>query len=143
MHGTIDLETIDVTPTATVLSLGAIKFSPFDASEPHSELYIKIDIDEQDALGRTASDSTLEWWSKQNKKVRDEAFDQKGSISVNETLKQINKWMVGVDVLWGQGYGFDMTILENMYRNELNYGLWNYEYFNNITLANQVTYNYH
>ena len=139
MHGTIDLETIDVTPTATVLSLGAIKFSPFDASEPHSELYIKIDIDEQDALGRTASDSTLEWWSKQNKKVRDEAFDQKGSISVNETLKQINKWMVGVDVLWGQGYGFDMTILENMYRNELNYGLWNYEYFNNITLANQVT----
>ena len=77
---------------------------------------IKIDIDEQDALGRTASDSTLEWWSKQNKKVREEAFDQKGSISVNETLKQINKWMVGVDVLWGQGYGFDMTILENMYR---------------------------
>ena len=116
MHGTIDLETIDVTPTATVLSLGAIKFSPFDSSEPHSELYIKIDIDEQDALGRTTSDSTLEWWSKQNKKVREEAFDQKGCMSVNDTLKQINKWMVGVDVLWGQGYGFDMTILENMYR---------------------------
>ena len=138
MHGTIDLETIDVTPTATVLSLGAIKFSPFDASEPHSELYIKIDIDEQDALGRTASDSTLEWWSKQNKKVREEAFDQKGSISVNETLKQINKWMVGVDVLWGQGYGFDMTILENMYRNELNYGLWNYESFNKKTIGSNL-----
>ena len=56
-HGTIDLETIDTSPSATVLSLGAVKFNPLDDSEPHSELYLKINIDEQDALGRTASDS--------------------------------------------------------------------------------------
>ena len=61
-HGTIDLETIDTSPSATVLSLGAVKFNPLDDSEPHSELYLKISIDEQDALGRTASDSTIEWW---------------------------------------------------------------------------------
>ena len=115
-HATIDLETLDTSPSATVLSLGAVKFNPLDTSEPHSELYIKIDIDEQDSLGRTASDSTIEWWGKQDPKVMEEAFDPNNRISVSETLKQINKWMVGVDILWGQGYGFDMTILEHMYR---------------------------
>ena len=115
-HGTIDLETIDTCPQATVLSLGAVKFNPLDASEPHSELYLKINIDEQDQLGRTASDSTIEWWSKQDPKIMEEAFDQTGAVSVDEALRQINKWVVGVDTLWGQGYGFDYTILEDMFR---------------------------
>ena len=115
-HGMIDLETLSTRPDATILTVGAIKFDPYTNEEPHSGLYLRLNVDEQSELDRHVDDNTLEWWSKQNKKVRDEAFDQKGSISVNETLKQINKWMVGVDVLWGQGYGFDMTILENMYR---------------------------
>ena len=115
-HGTIDLETIDTSPSATVLSLGAVKFNPFDDSEPHSELYLKISIDEQDALGRTASDSTIEWWGKQDPKIMEEAFDQTGAVSVDEALRQISKWVVGVDKLWGQGYGFDYTILEDMFR---------------------------
>lgn len=126
IHATIDLETLDTTPSATVLSLGAVKFDPFNSNEPYSELYFKIDIDEQDSLGRTTSDSTLEWWSKQNKKVMEEAFNPNGRISVGDTLKYINKWMVGVDVLWGQGYGFDMTILEDMYRNKKTPIPWNF-----------------
>ena len=32
-------------------------------------------------------------------------------------LEQLNKWLVGVDVIWGHGYGFDITILEDLYRN--------------------------
>ena len=42
IHGMIDLETLDVFPTATVLSLGAVKFNPTNDEEPHSELYLKI-----------------------------------------------------------------------------------------------------
>ena len=79
-HATIDLETLDTSPSATVLSLGAVKFNPLDTSEPHSELYIKIDIDEQDSLGRTASDSTIEWWGKQDPKVMEEAFDSNNRV---------------------------------------------------------------
>ena len=126
-HGTIDLETIDTSPSATVLSLGAVKFNPLDDSEPHSELYLKISIDEQDALGRTASDSTIEWWGKQDPKIMEEAFDQEGAISVEDALKQISKFIVGVDVLWGQGYGFDYTIIEDMFRSKgmpIPYNFW-------------------
>jgi len=116
-HAMIDLETLDTKPSCVVLSLGAIKFNPLDASEPHSELYFKICVDDQDRLGRTVSDDTIEWWAKQDEKARNEAFDQTGSIGVEDALKQLSKWVVGVDTIWGQGYGFDITILEDMYRN--------------------------
>ena len=125
-HGTIDLETIDTSPSATVLSLGAVKFNPLDTSEPHSELYLKINIDEQDALGRTASDDTIEWWGKQDPAIMEEAFDQTGAVSVEEALRQISKWGVGVDTLWGQGYGFDYTILEDMFRKAEMHIPWNF-----------------
>lgn len=116
IHGTIDLETLDVIPSATVLSLGAVKFNPFTDDEPHSELYLKILIDDQDRLGRTTSDGTIKWWSQQDPEIMEEAFDQTGAVTVEEALRQLNKWVVGVDELWGQGYGFDFTMLENMYR---------------------------
>jgi|SRR6056297_696391 len=115
-HATIDLETLDVIPSATVLSLGAVKFNPFTNEEPHSELYLKILVDDQDRLGRTTSESTIEWWGKQDPAVMEEAFDQTDAVTVEEALRQLNKWVVGVDEIWGQGYGFDMTMLEDMYR---------------------------
>jgi len=117
IHAMIDLETLDTRPSCTVLSLGAVKFDATNDSEPHSELYLKIQIDDQDRLGRTTSDSTIEWWSKQDPKIMEEAFDQTGAVTVDEALQQLTKWMVGVDTLWGHGYGFDITILEDMYRN--------------------------
>ena len=113
----IDLETLDTRPSCTVLSLGAVKFDPISDSEPHSEMYFKICVDDQDKLGRTVSDSTIEWWSKQDPKVMEEAFDQENCITVEEALKQLSKWSVGVDTIWGHGYGFDITIIEDMYRN--------------------------
>jgi len=116
-HGMIDLETLDTRPSCTVLSLGAVKFNPLDSTEPHSELYFKICVDDQDRLGRTTSNSTIEWWSKQDPKAMEEAFDQTGAITVEDAMRQLTKWMVGVDTLWGHGYGFDITIIEDMYRN--------------------------
>lgn len=115
-HATIDLETLDVIPSATVLSLGAVKFDPFSEAEPHSELYLKIQIDDQDRLNRTTSDSTIAWWSRQDPAIMEEAFDQTDAVTVEEALQQVNKWCVGVDEFWGQGYGFDFTMLEDMYR---------------------------
>ena len=112
----IDLETLDTRPSCTVLSLGAIKFDPTSNTEPHSELYFKVCVDDQDRLGRTSSDDTIEWWGRQKPEIMEEAFDQTGAVSVDEALRQINKWVVGVDTLWGQGYGFDYTIMEDMFR---------------------------
>lgn len=117
IHAAIDLETLDVRPTATVLTLGGVKFNPLNTDEPYDELYFKISIDDQDRYGRTANDSTIEWWTKQDPVIRDEAFDQTGAITVEEACARIARWCVGVDTFWGQGYGFDFTMIGDLFYN--------------------------
>lgn len=113
VHGMIDLETLDVKPGATVLTIGGVKFDPKSDLEPHSEFYFKLDIDSQD---RSVNDDTIAWWGKQSKKVQEEAFGTDGRVHIDTFLDALPKWMVGVDVLWGHGYGFDVTIMEDMLR---------------------------
>ena len=69
-HAMIDLETLGTKPDCVILTLGAIKFDPFTNEEPHSGLYQKLDIDEQDKLKRTQDESTIEWWGKQTQSVQ-------------------------------------------------------------------------
>lgn len=115
-HATIDLETLDVTPTATILSIGGVKFDPYTVDDPHTKFYCKICVNDQDKLGRTTSEDTIKWWSKQDPKIQEETFDQTNALTVADALADLTKWTAGVDMFWGQGYGFDFTMLENMYR---------------------------
>lgn len=116
IHAMIDLETLDTRPSSTVLTLGAVKFNPLNFDEPHSELYIKLDLDEQDQMGRSASDDTIKWWGQQDPKIQEEAFSEDGRTSIASTISQLNKYLVNTDVIWAHSYGFDMTILEDLYR---------------------------
>lgn len=116
IHAMIDLETLDTRPSSTVLTLGAVKFNPLNFDEPHSELYIKLDLDEQDQMGRSASDDTIKWWGQQDPKIQEEAFSEDGRTSISSTISQLNKYLVNTDVIWAHSYGFDMTILEDLYR---------------------------
>ena len=126
IHATLDLETLDVMSTATVLSIGGVKFNPYNDSDPYDKFYHKVCIEDQDKLGRTTSDKTLEWWGTQDPAIMEEALDQTGALTVVQLLAALNKWLVGTDTLWGQGYGFDYNILENMYRSVETPTPWNF-----------------
>ena len=116
IHGMIDLETLDTRPEAVVLTVGAIKFDPFTREDPHSEMYYRLDADTQAMAGRTVDDRTVEWWGTQPPEVWQEALGDDNRTYVADFIRDLQKWLVGVEVVWAQGYGFDMTILENMYR---------------------------
>jgi len=125
-HGMIDLETLGVEPDCVIMTIGAIKFDPFSSTEPHSGLYLRCNVDEQTAMGRTVDDNTLAWWAKQKDSVKEEAFSDDDRISVEEITKKINKFCVGLDYLWCQGPTFDFTILQNFYRMAQTPAPWNY-----------------
>jgi len=126
IHAMIDLETLGTKPNCTILTLGAIKFNPHTTDEPYDGLYQKLDVDEQSRLGRSQDESTIEWWGKQTKSVQEEAFGDEGRISLDQMTKEINKWLVGVDIIWAQGPAFDIVILEDLYR-QLNKPIpWNF-----------------
>jgi len=122
----IDLETLDTRPSCQILSLGAVKFNALSNDPPHSDLYIKPEIEQQKEKGRTTSESTIEWWMKQDPSIREEAFSVKGRMKVETMLDHLTEWLIDVDTIWGHGYGFDISILENLYRNWDRHIPWNF-----------------
>lgn len=115
----IDLETLDVTPTATILTIGAVKFDPFgdEVKNPTCEkLYIKVDVDSCDRLGATVSNSTIEWWGNQSAEAQAEAFDPSGRVDVIEAMNQLYKFCWGGKRVWSHGATFDIPICEFYFR---------------------------
>lgn len=114
-HLMVDLETMAVSPRAVVLTLGAVTFNPF-SDEIYDELYFKVDLDDQDDLGREIDPNTLTWWSTQNSEVTEEAFSQSGRVRLGEAINQFHKFAWGCDKFWSHGAVFDLMIIEDIYR---------------------------
>ena len=116
IHAMIDLETLSTNPDATILTVGGVKFNPNNSVEPSQGMYFRVDVDSQTAMGRDVMEDTLNWWATQPKEISEEALGEKDRISLEEMIKTINKWSVGVDVFWCQGPLFDYAILQNIYK---------------------------
>ena len=113
-HLMVDLETLDVKTTSTILTLGAVRFDPFNNS-PMKELYLRVEIDSQDALGCTVSDDTLKWWNQQDTSIMEEAFDPRDRIPIHEVINQFHALAWNCDQFWSHGATFDLMILQNIY----------------------------
>ena len=125
-HAMIDIETLGTGPNCVVLTVGAVKFDPWSGTEPHSGFFERLDVDDQVHMGRVISDSTLQWWAKQDEHIRQEALGDEGRISIIQFCKKLNKWLVGCNNIWCQGPQFDMVILENMYEQFGHHTNWAY-----------------
>ena len=115
----LDLETLGTRPDCVIMTLGAVKFDPFDPDrEPGPGIYLRMDLNEQLALGRTVDDSTINWWAQQPESVRTEAWDNTDRVTIAELKSNLNRFLVGVDDIWSQGPVFDIAILEDLYRSQ-------------------------
>jgi hypothetical protein len=111
----IDLETMATGPSATVLTLGAVTFNPW-GNGYSDKLYFRVDIDDQDALGREVDPNTLDWWSKQDPAIMEEAFSPDDRIPLKEAVDRFHKFAWGCDTFWSHGATFDLVIMENLYK---------------------------
>jgi len=114
-HLMVDMETMAVSPKAVVLSLGAVHFNPWGNGYGDS-IYFKINLDDQDALGREIDPNTIEWWSKQDPKIMEEAFSPDDRIPLTEAMDQFHKFAWNCDCFWSHGATFDLVIIEDIYR---------------------------
>ena len=112
----IDLETLSTNPNAVILTVGGVKFDPLTQMKPYEEIYFRVDVNSQTELGRDVMQDTVDWWSKQPKEISDEAFSDDNRIGLQDMIKKINKFSVGVDVFWCQGPLFDYAILQDIYK---------------------------
>jgi len=111
----IDLETMATGPNATILTLGAVTFNPW-GNGFSDKLYLRVDIDDQDALGREVDPNTLDWWSKQDPAIMEEAFSPDDRVPLKEAVDRFHKFAWGCDTFWSHGATFDLVIMENLYR---------------------------
>jgi exodeoxyribonuclease VIII len=124
-HLMVDLETLAVSPNAVVLSLGAVHFNPY-GNEHGDSIYFRIDLDDQDKLGREIDPNTITWWSKQDPAIMEEAFSPDNRVPLVDAIDQFHRFAWGCSAFWSHGSTFDLVILENIYR-QLNKPLpWNY-----------------
>lgn len=121
LHCMIDIETLDTTPTAVVLSIGAVLFDP-NGSYIGDDFYVKLATDEQFKCGRTKSQRTMEWWAQQSQAAQDEAFGLTGKLAAVYALTDFRKYINDATInhtlpgVWGNGSDFDNVIVANLYR---------------------------
>jgi len=121
----VDLETMAVSPNAVVLTLGAVHFNPYGTGYS-DKIYFRINIDDQDALNREIDPLTIEWWSKQDPAIMEEAFSSDNRVPLVDAINQFHKFAWGCSAFWSHGATFDLVILEHIYRS-LNKPLpWNF-----------------
>ena len=116
----IDIETLDTTQTAVVLSIAAVAFE-LTPEGPHfdeSGLWL-LSLNEQLAAGRTVSESTLQFWRDQSDDARAhwrDGIPQK----VDLVLDKLSSYITSRDVknIWANGITFDIGIVESLYREQ-------------------------
>lgn len=123
----IDLETLDTGANSVVLSAGLVKFNPKNLDEPFDGIHIKFDPFDQRKMGRTISQDTINWWGRQDPKIIEDAMGPEGRVPTKEAIEKIIEWFsvlysedhnqgpIFISEVWGQGYGFDMTILKTLF----------------------------
>lgn len=115
MHCMIDIETLGTKADSAVLTIGALKFDPFNLVDPTNGIHLYLEVDEQTNAGRSVSEDTLKWWGEQDDAVRADVFREEGRSTVKSALDELAEFVKDTDGVWAQGPTFDMVILENLY----------------------------
>ena len=108
-HFMIDLETWDTTPSAVILSIGACIIGPNPVSEP--TVYLELNPETQS--GRTTSQDTMDWWTKQGNCPCYGTFGLHDALGI---LRDYLTRMTDRPIIWCKGTDFDTAILANAYR---------------------------
>lgn len=126
----IDLETLDTTPSAIVLSIGAVVWKTLRHNDkliwaPVNRFMRVLNIQEQVDRSRTLSQSTLLWWQRQDPTARAEAFNPVRQPVCN-VLTDFNAFVGkfqddevypgGINAFWASPATFDFPIWEDLTR---------------------------
>lgn len=115
----LDLETLSTAPNSAILTIGAIKFdrnSMLPLLKNMDSFYERIDLKSCQDLGLHVCKETQDWWSKQSKEAREEAFAPEDRIPIKMALIKFAEWFDNTKYLWSHGDDFDCVILESAYR---------------------------
>lgn len=117
----LDLETLDVKPSAVVLSIGAVVFDRYTRQQgPTFYVELTNHLDDQLKNGRTVSGDTIAWWMRQSPEARRVFEEKETSVDRCTTMFALSKFIDfcrdnRVKYLWAKDPDFDVVILRSMF----------------------------
>lgn len=128
-HIMIDIETLDTTARAVVISIGAVAFG-FQTGAQTYPFYRGMAYDDQIRMGRMMSQSTLKFWSEQPDEARAAAFGG-DRVPTEVVLKELGEFIkrhrdgdTDRPLVWAYPASFDFAILEDLYRDYNSFAPW-------------------
>lgn len=124
----VDLETLGKSNDSIILTIGAQLFDPSvhgwekrpqrhihtgENYDPY--LNIRVDVDEQEKLGRKTDNETLEWWAQQSPEAQYDSFAEEDRLPLKQALIQLNQLAEPCKRVWSKGPMFDFAILEHAF----------------------------
>lgn len=107
----VDLETLSLSNTPVVLSIGAVKFDVNGIDE--EVFYERISRESCIGLGLVEDSSTIAWWEQQDPDVYAEALS--GTRGLKEVLEELTEWLGEDAKVWGNGACADNVWLKSAY----------------------------
>lgn len=121
-HVMIDIETMGKTPECAIVSIGAVVFDPRYGLVTNNTFYVELDYESQ---GRRICEDTKSWWIKQSPEAKEALF---GLDDLDTALEDLANWLPADCKPWGNGATFDISFLEDAYRQvdqEVPWKFWN------------------
>ncbi|MGL5844228.1 MAG: 3'-5' exonuclease [Aeromonas hydrophila] len=118
----LDLETMGKGPRAAIVTIGAVFFDPM-TGELGAEFEAHINLSDSAKFGEVDPDTVL-WWLGQSDDARAAiAYDVDGEkrMALLQALQKFQEWLMANGqegkrpYVWGNGAGFDCTIMANAY----------------------------
>lgn len=118
----LDLETMGKGPRAAIVTIGAVFFNPM-TGELGAEFEAHINLSDSARFGEMDPDTVL-WWMGQSDEARAAiAYDVDGEkrMALLQALQKFQEWLMANGqegkrpYVWGNGAGFDCTIMANAY----------------------------
>jgi len=112
-HVMVDIETIDILPTAAILSIGAVRFNE---KEIVDRFYCNVNPSSCVKRGLSVNRDTIQWWSEQSEAARETL--KVNPLPIEEALAKFAEWYTStpVETIWGNGAAFDPPILDYAFR---------------------------
>jgi hypothetical protein len=119
----IDNESMGTLAYSGIVSIGAVIFDPrLGKVDKKNTFYVELDWQDQ---GREIDPETVKWWEGQPAKAREALY---GLDDLPDALKELSDWLPADCKVWGNGPTFDISMLEDAYRQhsiEIPWEFWN------------------
>lgn len=115
----LDIETLATTPSAILLSVGAVPFNIETGDHSPTYFYKEMSVKSNLSHGRELNPDTFKWWINTSEEMLLGHISSKGKISLEEFVDAFSKFLQTQDEdirIWGNSNRFDLSPLEDIYR---------------------------